>query len=533
MASKKMFGNSVAAKVKSADTVNKAGGKAYSVTDEHALSQYVVTSCFNKTFYASDTEQVDKVLQLSQSCNTEFVAKCAVYGHEIAKMKDTPAMLLAVLAARSKNNAEAAVLFKKIFPRVITNGKMLMNFVQIVRSGVTGRRSFGTLVKRTIHAWLESKSGNQIFTGSIGASPSFADIVKMVHPKPESDEKKALYAYFIGREYDAETLPPKVKDFEAFKQGKKAGVKMPVPDVPFQMLTALELTPEEWGQIAHNLPWNALRMNLNTLARHNVFNAKGMVEYVAQKIANADEVRKNSVFPYQLLAAYLNTENIPQQVKNALQDALEVATENVQSFGVPTAVCIDTSGSMGSAITGIRKGSTSKVRCVDVASLIGATIARRNSDTTLLPFDTHVHSVASLNARDSIMTNADKLRRFGGGGTDCASALRVLNGLVGNRPKVIIYVSDLESWFNGKGTYNYGYRYGGTGMAAEWESYKKKTPDAKLVLIDLQANDTTQVTDSPDVLNVAGFNDRVFDIVNRFVNNDSGHFVDVINTVSV
>jgi 60 kDa SS-A/Ro ribonucleoprotein len=56
-------------------------------------------------------------------------------------------------------------------------------------------------------------------------------------------------------------------------------------------------------------------------------------------------------------------------------------------------------------------------------------------------------------------------------------------------------------------------------MVAEWKKFKDRNPDAKLVCIDMQPNTTTQVPDSKDVLNVGGFSDSVFDIVNLFVNN--------------
>lgn len=531
MPNRNLFKTGVQTQVKPTNTVNLAGGKAYKTSDEHALAQYVVTGCFNRTFYATAEDQVDKIKELTGNCRSEFIAKAAVYGHEVAGMKDTPAYLLAVLAARIKaGDVEAGRLFERIFPRVVTNGKMLMNFVQIIRSGAAGRRSFGTAAKRAIRKWLESKTGNQIFTGSIGANPSFGDIIKMTHPKPETPEKKALYAYLIDRPYEAESLPPKVAQFEAFKQGKQAGVKMPVPDVPFQMLTALNLTPDEWVGIARNLPWNALRMNLNTLARHGVFNVKGMTEYVAEAIANPELVRKFNVFPYQLLAAYLNTEDIPSQIRNALQDAMEIATENVPEFGVPTAVCIDTSGSMSHSVTGYRTGSTSKVRCVDVAALAGATIARKNKNTTILPFDTRVHDARSVNPRDSIVTNAQKLSRFGGGGTDVASAMRVLNGLVGGRPEVIIYISDNESWFNGK--YSYGY-YRGTGMAQEWAEYRRKTKNAKLVCIDLTPNQTVQVEDQDGVLNIGGFSDKVWPAIKSFIETNNSSFIKIVEDVEL
>ena len=50
-------------------------------------------------------------------------------------MKDMPALLCAILAVRDVKLLEA------IFPRVIDNGKMLRTFVQILRSGVVGRKS--------------------------------------------------------------------------------------------------------------------------------------------------------------------------------------------------------------------------------------------------------------------------------------------------------------------------------------------------------------------------------------------------------
>ncbi len=35
------------------------------------------------------------------------------------------------------------------------------------------------------------------------SDPSLADIIKMVHPKPASKSREALFGYLIGREFDA------------------------------------------------------------------------------------------------------------------------------------------------------------------------------------------------------------------------------------------------------------------------------------------------------------------------------------------
>jgi 60 kDa SS-A/Ro ribonucleoprotein len=68
----------------------------------------------------------------------------------------------------------------------------------------------------------------------------------------------------------------------------------------------------------------------------------------------------------------------------------------------------DILGSTHSAVTGFRAGSTSKVRFVDVAALVAATVLRKNPDAEVIPFESNVVKVR-LNPRDSIMTNAKKL----------------------------------------------------------------------------------------------------------------------------
>ncbi len=229
----------------------------------------------------------------------------------------------------------------------------------------------------------------------------------MVHPKPSSDEKAALYGWFIGREIDADKLPEIVRQFEKFKSGDA----LEVPQVPFQMLTALPISTREWTQIARNAAWQMTRMNLNTFQRHGVFADAEMVELIANRLRDREAIRRAKVFPYQLLSAYTaasQNAEIPRTITEALQDAMEIATENVPEIAGKVYVFPDISGSMHSAVTGYRKGATSAVRCIDAAALFAAAILRKNPTAEVIPFESDVVKVA-LNPRDSIMTNAQKL----------------------------------------------------------------------------------------------------------------------------
>jgi 60 kDa SS-A/Ro ribonucleoprotein len=522
MANRSLFTSFLGKNVPKANTVNNVGGLAYALSAEAALAQYAATGCMNGTYYASAENQLDDLLKLTARVNDRFIARTAVYCREKGFMKDVPALLCAVLANRDVE------LLAEIFPRVIDNGKMLRNFVQILRSGVTGRKSLGSAPKRLVRQWLDRASDRQLVSASVGQSPSLADVVKMVHPTPDNAKREAFYAWLIGKPYDLEKLPSPVREYEAWKLTKIG----PVPEVPFQMLTALNLGQKEWTEIARNAPWQMTRMNLNTFARHGVFKEKGLDEVIAKRLTDRAPIKRSRVFPYQLLAAYLNAgADVPKRVTNALQTALEIATENIPKVPGHVVICPDVSGSMHQAVTGNRKGSTSKVRCLDVAALIAAAILRKNPEALVLPFMNDVVKV-NLNPHDSIMTNAQKLASLPAGGTNCSAPLTWLNK---HRRKAdfVFFVSDNESWIDSP---NYGWCGGGkTQTMKEWQQIKQRSPKAKMACLDIQPNASSQAIEREDIMNIGGFSDQVFEIVSRFAKGelDDDHLVGEIKKIEL
>ncbi len=528
MVLKKLFASG---KAPAADTINEARGRAYAFSPEHALAQYAVTGTLHNTFYASAEQQLGTILALVARVSPELVAKTAVYCRERGFMKDVPALLVAHLAKRDVK------LMKAVFPRVIDNGKMLRNFVQIVRSGVVGRKSLGTAPKRAAQAWFASRSPDTVFRSSLGAQPSMADVIKLVRPSPKGDAgekdlvREALYGYLIGKDVDVAKLPPVVQELEAFKKGKVDTV----PDVPFEMLTALELTNENWAQMARHMTFTQTRMNLNTLLRKGVLEDEATVALVAERLRSPDAIRRARVFPYQLLAAFrAASAEMPAAIRDALQDALELATENVPAIAGKLYVCPDVSGSMQSPVTGHRGSATTAVRCVDVAGLVAASLLRRSPNAEVIAFsDDVVKMPRPLNPRDSVMTNAQYLASLPSGGTACSAPLRRLNERSA-RGDLVVYVSDNQSWadfaLRGKTPHTRG-----TLMAEEWERFRARNPQARLVLIDLQPNASTQVAEREDVLNVGGFSDAVFDVVSLFAKGElgAGHFVGQIESISL
>jgi 60 kDa SS-A/Ro ribonucleoprotein len=66
------------------------------------------------------------------------------------------------------------------------------------------------------------------------------------------------------------------------------------------------------------------------------------------------------------------------------------------------------------------------MRCIDVAALFAAAILRRNPDSVVIPFDTSAYD-AKIDPNDSILSIAERLAKYGGGGTDCSLPLVAAN----------------------------------------------------------------------------------------------------------
>jgi 60 kDa SS-A/Ro ribonucleoprotein len=530
MANKQLFKSAKPGRTPPAtNTINSAGGIAYEAGPQEALAQYVTTGCLGATFYASAEEQLDKILELAAKCSPEFLAKLAIYGRSSAFMKDTPALLVAHLATRGEDGIAA---MRVAFPRVIDNPRMLRTFVQILRSGKVGRKSLGSAPKKLIQGWFGARSDAQLFRGSVGNDPSLADVVKMVHPKPSSDARKGLYAYLIGKPHDVATLDELVQAFEAWKLDPSR----PVPDVPFQMLTSVKLTKEQWASVARQASWQTVRMNLNTFQRHGVFDDREMVKFVADKLRDEKAIERARVFPYQLLVAYQNTEGVPMEIQSALQDAMEIATKNVPEVQGRLAVFPDVSGSMDSPVTGARGTATTKVKCRDVAALVAATLMRRNPDAIVLPFKEDVVRLR-INPRDSIVSIAEKIAKCGSGGTNCSAPLRYLNH---EKAKIdlAVFVSDNESWMDsrpGFATSLYpGLTSSPTQTMVEWEALRARCPNAKMVCIDITPNGTRQAPTREDILNVGGFSDEVFTLISEFsAGNGRDHWMKKVEAVTL
>ena len=298
--------------------------------------------------------------------------------------------------------------------------------------------------------------------------------------------------------------------------------------------------PAVWKAIARKMGPQALRMNLNTLVRHGVIGPdanREMVDYVAARLADAGRDPPFAAVPVPVPGGVPERRRrgsaedqggLAQGGRDRLRQRAGVAGSGRDR---PGRVGLD-----GSAVTGHRgRGATSKMRCVDVAALFAAAILRRNPDSVVIPFDTAAYE-AKVDPSDSILSLAERLAKYGGGGTNCSLPLAAANAQYANRRFAgCVLVSDNESWV-------------GTGRA-RLDGRDDRVADVRratrsgCTATALQARSWSASTCSrtrpprprsaSDILNVGGFSDAVFSVVAAFLADDAGRFVAEVEAVEL
>lgn len=504
-----------------ANVVNGAGGLAYTLSDEHALTQYALTGTFGDSFYVSARVQLEEMLKLCGKVDHEFIAQLALYARAQGYMKDTPVFLLAYLS-----NTDYPKL-KNLFKLIVTDGGSLRTYVQIIRSGQTGRKSLGHRLKRMCGEFLNTASERTLLNASIGNDPSLVDVLKMVHVHPSEPWRRALFGWLMNKEFNPRDLPQACKDYDEFKS-KGINEGQILPQVPFLMLSSLPLNIDQWKYLVTRMSWKQVLKNLNTFTRKELFKDEEVVLLVAEALRKVPE----RTMPYEVLAAFIATRgNVPQLITDALHDVMLQVVGNVPDIPGRTLLACDISMSMSWSITGDRATTPSTIRCVDVAALMTSALLSRNKGAGVVAFNQQGYNAGQHMQETDIFTNTKLLSDMVSGGTDCSVPFQILlqNKLVVD---TVIMFSDNESWITDQG-------YGRSALQSPtlryWNEYKKLAPDCKLICIDITPKANAQIYQQPNVFNIGGFSDNVFKMVSAIIDgvSDPEHLVKEVKLIAL
>jgi len=103
---------------------------------------------------------------------------------------DQTALSLAVLTVLDSE------VLQTIWFESVKDTDILSAYVQVIRSGAVGRRSFGTKIKHLIQEWLNQASVDVL---RAGCQDCLSEVIRLTHPSPCDKEHRDLFASLTRR----------------------------------------------------------------------------------------------------------------------------------------------------------------------------------------------------------------------------------------------------------------------------------------------------------------------------------------------
>ncbi len=505
----------------STQVANSAGGFAWQLDPWKRFMRFLVLGTEGGTFYISEKtltrDNAQNALRVLAEDGPRFVRTVVDVSENGRAYKNDPALFALALAAAAED-AETRRMALEALPRVARTGTHLFHFA----SYVDGLRGWGRGLRQAVSNWYEAKNDEQLafqlakYQSRDGWS--HRDLLRLSHPLPEGEARKALFRWAVGAEDVAiESLTGLVAGLEQLQRAQSEAeviqlireYKAPREVVPTQYLTSAAV----WEALLPGLGITALLRNLGNLSKVGLLaEGAGIAREVAGRMTDRATLRRGRVHPLQVLAALVTYQQghgmrgsgqwaVAPEVVEALNTAFGLAFENVVPTGKRLYLGLDVSGSMSmgtvSGIPGLAPREASAALAMITVNTEEKVIIRGFS-TNMIPL--HIKAGQSLAQSVAAVSNLPF------GGTDVAQPM--LDALKHNLAvDAFVVYTDNETWA------------GKIHPVQALRDYREKTGiPARLVVVGMTSNGFT-IADPEDagMLDVVGFSTSTPSAVADFI----------------
>lgn len=355
------------------------GGAAISPKNPLAELRRAVSSCllWEKQFYEDGVEIGDRIRALVGQCETADVAALAVEARSTMKLRHAPLWLLASLANAGKG--APADTYGDVIQRADEMGEL------IAMHWKDGKRPLPAAMKRGIAKAFAKFDAYRLGKYNRKVAVSLKDVLRLVHPKPASDEQAALWKSIID--------------------GTLAS-----PDTWEVALSGGADKKETFERLLRegNLGYLALLRNLRNMAEAGCDTTLVRDAILARKGAH-------NVLPFRFIAAA----RAAPQFEPALDEALMGQIESLPVLSGKTVILVDVSGSMSERLSG-----KSDLTRMDAAAALASIVP---GDVRVFSFS---HQLVECPPRRGMAGVDTIIRSQQHGGTYLGGALLTLNQMV-------------------------------------------------------------------------------------------------------
>ncbi len=481
---------------------NYEGAKAYQLTPEIELYAAVVTAGLSDTFYEKSDIRLARIQTLMLKNNPEYVAKLAVYARNEMYMRSIPLVLAVELAKLNSGNVIVSKTVNGVVKRAdeITE---LLAYYQLAnnRNGVKKLNKLSKQIQKGLSEAFNKFDEYQFAKYNRATEVKLRDALFIVHPKAKQESQQEIFNKIatngLAVPYTWET------ELSALGQVKYENEKVKAHAVKVKWKELIDS-----GKIGYM----ALMRNLRNILDANVSAAH--VKKVCNYLSNEIAVANSKQLPFRFLAAYREIKILKSEyvtmILNALEDAVVASAKNLKGFDESTRVLIacDVSGSMQKAVS-----AKSKVMLFDIGLMLGMLMQSKCKRVVTGMFGDNWKVINMPNR--GVLSNVDEYYKREGEVGYATNGYKVIDDLInrGVMMDKIMLFTDCQLW-DGK--------FGGSSLEKSWISYKQIVPNAKLYLFDLAGYGNTPLSiQKDDVCLIAGWSDKVFDVLHAIENGES------------
>ena len=500
---------------------NAAGGHYFPVNDWVRLDRFLALGTEGGTYYAGalslTLENAKAVLRCLDEDGALTVRRIVDVSQSGRAPKNDPALFaLALATAHGDANVRRAAM--DALPKVARTGTHVLAFAGYVETV----RGWGRALRRGVAGWFTGMPADRLALQAVkyGQREGWAlrDLLRLAHPLTDDLASRALFDWIahpengeaIARARGASPLVDglyRLRDATSVREAADIIVKYSLPReaVPTELLNERKV----WDALLVAMPMTAMVRNLGKMSAVGLIApGSAAARYVADRLADAEQLRRARMHPVQILLAlrtYAQGKGalggltwVPApQVSDALDQAFDLSFGFVAPTGKRILVAVDVSGSMHWSGSGVLKP-------LEAGAAMAMTFVRTEDHAHVIAFDTGARPVG-VSRRQRL---DDIVRTFSqwSGGTDVAQPMRYAldQGLVVD---AFVVVTDNETWAG---------RQHPVQALAEYR--KRINPEARAVVMACTANGGSVVPDDDArAMGIAGFDAAAPQIVNDFL----------------
>lgn len=484
-------------KVKS--IMNNEGANAFAMSPENELYSAVVTSGLSDTLYEKADDKLNRIIELMNRCNTDFIARLAIYTRNQMHLRSISMVLLVELAKRKNTNFSLGNIVPKVVRRAdeITE---LLAYYQIAnnRSGEKKLNKLSKQLQKGLANSFNQFDEYQFAKYNRKAEITLKDALFLVHPKAKNDEQQIIFNKIASNTL----IVPYTWESELSTLGQQKFASI------FEKANAIRTTWERLIE-SNKLGYMALLRNLRNIMEANV--SAYHIDLVCAVLSNKINVLNSKQLPFRFLAAYREIVIIEHRftpiIIDALESAIEISASNIKGFDIHTSVVVacDVSGSMQVPVS-----PKSKVLLYDIGLVLAMIMKNRCKNVIAGMFgDTwKIINVGNKNILSNVQTfyNREGEVGYATNGYKVIDDLRMRNEIVN---KVMLF-TDVQMYDSSAL---------GNSVERSWKLYKQIAPNAVLYVFDLAGHGNAPLNiKRNDVYLIAGWSDKIFNVLDAIEN---------------